>query len=420
MATKILLRRGTANAWTSNNTILDQGEVGIETDTFKFKIGNGSNAWNTLQYAVTANVISVNGQSGTVSLTTSDISEGSNQYFTNARARTALSVAGAGSYDNSTGVITITGGVTSVGGATGAISNIQLASSISNTGILTTANIVELTNLYFTNSRVYTNVLELSYITAAALNGYATNSQLTSYALTTSLTTDNVSELSNLYFTNTRVYSNVIQLGYITSSSLSGYATNNQLTSYATTTHVNSELANLVNSAPATLDTLNELALALGNDASFATTITNLIGQKAGTNSLTTANVVELTNLYYTNARVYAAVTGNLDTKANIVDLTTANVAENNFYLYFTNARARTAITVTGNATYDSTTGVINVFGGGGADIFGYINSTISAFPSGDYGDLTPCFDSFGAFFFNVFDCMEPKGSLVTTDLEAF
>ena len=202
MATKILLRRGTANAWTSNNTILDQGEVGIETDTFKFKIGNGSNAWNTLQYAVTANVISVNGQSGTVSLTTSDISEGSNQYFTNARARTALSVAGAGSYDNSTGVITITGGVTSVGGATGAISNIQLASSISETGILTTANIVELTNLYFTNNRVYSNVLELSYITAAALNGYATNSQLSLYALDTSLTTDNVSELTNLYFIN--------------------------------------------------------------------------------------------------------------------------------------------------------------------------------------------------------------------------
>jgi hypothetical protein len=53
-------------------------------------------------------------------LTTTAVSEGTNLYFTNARSRAAISVAGAGSYDNTTGVITITGGVTSVGGATGA------------------------------------------------------------------------------------------------------------------------------------------------------------------------------------------------------------------------------------------------------------------------------------------------------------
>ena len=62
-------------------------------------------------------------QSATLSTTT--VVEGTNLYFTNARSRTAISVAGAGSYDNTTGVITITGGVTSVGGATGAVSNAQ-------------------------------------------------------------------------------------------------------------------------------------------------------------------------------------------------------------------------------------------------------------------------------------------------------
>ena len=51
MATRIQLRRDTAANWTSNNPTLANGEMGVETDTFKFKIGNGSTAWNALQYA---------------------------------------------------------------------------------------------------------------------------------------------------------------------------------------------------------------------------------------------------------------------------------------------------------------------------------------------------------------------------------
>ena len=48
----------------------------------------------------------------------------------------------------------------------------------------------------------------------------------------------------------------------------------------ATQTWVNTQLANLVDSAPATLDTLNELAAALGDDPNFATTISNQIAGK--------------------------------------------------------------------------------------------------------------------------------------------
>jgi len=44
--------------------------------------------------------------------------------------------------------------------------------------------------------------------------------------------------------------------------------------------YTDTEIANLVDSAPETLDTLNELALALGDDPNFATTVTNLIGTK--------------------------------------------------------------------------------------------------------------------------------------------
>jgi hypothetical protein len=58
---------------------------------------------------------------------------------------------------------------------------------------------------------------------------------------------------------------------------------NNQLTNgagYATTSYVDTSVSNLVDSAPGTLNTLNELAAALGDDANFSTTVTNSIATK--------------------------------------------------------------------------------------------------------------------------------------------
>ena len=59
-----------------------------------------------------------------------------------------------------------------------------------------------------------------------------------------------------------------------------GYLTSSSLTSYATQSYVTSAIASLVDSAPGALDTLRELATALGNDASFSTTVTNSIAAK--------------------------------------------------------------------------------------------------------------------------------------------
>jgi hypothetical protein len=50
MAIQIQFRRGTSTEWNSVNPILAEGEMGIETDTDKFKIGNGVNAWADLVY----------------------------------------------------------------------------------------------------------------------------------------------------------------------------------------------------------------------------------------------------------------------------------------------------------------------------------------------------------------------------------
>ena len=51
----------------------------------------------------------------------------------------------------------------------------------------------------------------------------------------------------------------------------------NLFSGYATESYVTTQVSNLIDSAPGALDTLNELAAALGDDASFSTTITNLI-----------------------------------------------------------------------------------------------------------------------------------------------
>ena len=51
MPIQIQLRRGTASLWTSTNPTLAQGEMGFETDTGKFKVGDGSNVWASLPYS---------------------------------------------------------------------------------------------------------------------------------------------------------------------------------------------------------------------------------------------------------------------------------------------------------------------------------------------------------------------------------
>jgi hypothetical protein len=50
MATRMQQRRGTASQWTSANPVLNAGEMGWESDTNKFKIGDGTNHWADLDY----------------------------------------------------------------------------------------------------------------------------------------------------------------------------------------------------------------------------------------------------------------------------------------------------------------------------------------------------------------------------------
>ena len=73
--TKLQVRRDTATNWTSTNPTLASGEVGFETDTLKFKVGNGSTAWTSLKYSQDASLL--NGTASITALsTTGDITAG--------------------------------------------------------------------------------------------------------------------------------------------------------------------------------------------------------------------------------------------------------------------------------------------------------------------------------------------------------
>jgi len=160
-----------------------------------------------------------------------------------------------------------------------------------------------------------------------------TNSKL----ILTNNTTADLEEDTNLYFTDARADSRA------------------QL-----------KIDSVIASAPGALDTLNELAAALGDDANFSTTVTNSIAAKeptitAGTSvqyyrgdktfqTLNTTAVAEGTNLYYTNARADARITA----------ADTDDLSEGSTNLYYTNARADARITAAN--TDDLSEGVTNLY----------------------------------------------------------
>jgi len=90
-----------------------------------------------------------------------------------------------------------------------------------------------------------------------------------------------ISNLSNTSSTTYVPQSDVGQVDGVASLDSTGKIPDAQIPDgIARDSEVSTAIANLVNSAPSTLDTLNELATALGNDANFSTTITNSIGGK--------------------------------------------------------------------------------------------------------------------------------------------
>jgi len=200
-------------------------------------------------------------------------------------------------------------------------------------------------------------------------------------------TNDLVEGTTNLYFSNARA-----QEATAASYDAAGTAASQASSAYANAiayagSYTDNSIASLVDSAPALLNTLNELAAAIGDDANFATTLTNSVALKQNTltagenisitgntiavSGLDTDDVSEGTNLYFSNARAKTSaaelltgatltnitITGSgsgltITAENGVADSNTDNLVEGSSNLYFSNARAVTALeAVTPNFT---------------------------------------------------------------------
>ena len=133
---------------------------------------------------------------------------------------------------------------------------------------------------------------------------------------------------------------------------------------FATLTYVDTAVANLVDAAPGALDTLNELAAAIGDDANFSATITTSLASKAAANHThAIANVTGLQSAL--DAKAATASLANVALTGNYSDLLNvpSNFAAANHTHTFSEITNGTA-TVTGNLTLDPSTGGVIISGG--------------------------------------------------------
>jgi len=124
---------------------------------------------------------------------------------------------------------------------------------------------------------------------SSASNTYLTiNNASSTYATIVDL--NNIDLTSTINTASAAAYASASAYTNSASSSLVTY-TNTQVNAGINTASA-AAVTYLVNSAPSTLDTLNELANALGNDVNFSTTVTNSLGSKL---NISTASATYLT-----------------------------------------------------------------------------------------------------------------------------
>ena len=252
MAVNIQLRRGTAAEWTSSNPTLTEGEVGVETDTKKLKVGDGLTVWASLPYI-----------NLTPAAAASIYAPIANPTFTGTVSGVTKSMVGLGSVDNTTDANK------PVSTATQTALDLKLASA---TAASTYAPLASPT---FTGT---VSGVTKSHVGLGNVDNTTDANKPVSTAQQTAL--DLKAPLSSPDLTGTPT----------APTATAGTAT----TQIATTSFVGTAVSNLVASAPGALDTLNELATALGNDASFSTTVTNALAAKAPLASPTFTGTVSL------------------------------------------------------------------------------------------------------------------------------
>jgi len=211
-------------------------------------------------------------------MTTTVVSEGSNQYFTIGRARSAIDGSSTIDYNPATGVLS------------------------ANTNILATRNYAEAYAQATSDSDSLVTLLSANTYTDQAISDVDSdfNSELNNLQLSVD---------SDLSVLETSLQSNIDSaysgaIDHADTVALSAVSTAETYTDSA----IGIALANLIDGAPEVLDTLNELAEALGNDSDFVGTVQNWINQKLDKDATTDEVTEGLTNLYFNEERARNSV----------------------------------------------------------------------------------------------------------------
>jgi hypothetical protein len=231
-----------------------------------------------------------------------------------------------------------------VAGVAGNVSNIQLASGITTSGLLTTANISELTNLYFTNARARASIS----VASGNVNGKG------SYDSSTGILSINAANVT--VSTSAPINPNIGDV-WIQAETATEYLF---FSDGDTFQWVETGLAA---TSPAGTSTYGDSNVALLGYATNAN-----VALKANVADLKTANVAELTNLYFTNARAIAAITNtslsNLTVSGNVSvggSLTvTGNIAGGNIIAtgaFVGSGSSLTGVALTTSSSWTVTTG---------------------------------------------------------------
>jgi trimeric autotransporter adhesin len=297
---KIQVKRGSSSQWTSLNPVLAEGEIGLELDTNKFKFGKGGTYhWNDLSYASTGSgssyITSVDTNYFTVTsgellinfsgLETKLITDGfATKTYADNKASQAQSAAE--SYAQSLQPIAgtdyiafsekgVAGGVAELDGDT-YVPDSQINPDIARKDYVdnVAAQAVSTSESYADNKASQAQSAAQTYATnkasqaQSAAQSYASNVASQAQSTAEGYTDSKIS-------TEVQDRNSAISVGVGTAES---YAYNVASQAISTSeTYTNNQISNLVNSAPSTLDTLKELADAIGDDPNFAVTVANHI-----------------------------------------------------------------------------------------------------------------------------------------------
>ena len=331
--------------------------------------------------------LTITAENGVADSNTDQLQEGStNLYFTNTRARQAISGGTGISYDNSTGVVSVDNTIATKSYADQAETDAKNYAD-SQINALDTDDIEEgSSNLYFTNGRARNAVSGGTGITYNAADGIinVTSGTYDAYGAASSaeanantytdnqindLTTDDIEEgSSNKYFTDERAQDavgNAVGNGLSYDDASGAISVDTSVIS--TKAYVDQEVAALVDSAPALLDTLNELAAAIGDDANFVTTVTTGLSEKVAKAGDTMTGALTLnadpvnalhaaTKQYVDTAETDAVTSANSYTDAEVLKLVDGT---SDFEHVDVNAVSRQIAGTTGNIATAAATTVV-------------------------------------------------------------